>query len=137
MTHQLLTFRVGAHTCAIPVERVQEVLPRRATTDVPLSTPDVDGLLNLRGQVVLSLDLGVLLGLSSRCGDHAQMIVIHRPEDPVALVVDSVGEVLTVEDDQLEEAPSTVAADLRRFVTGALKLEDLLVLVLDVDRVIA
>jgi len=137
MTRQLVSFTVGDRTCAIPIERVQEVLTHRATIPVPLSPPEVDGLANLRGQVVLSLDLGVLLGLSDRAHEQAMMIVIHRPDDPVALVVDAVGDVLTVDRTGIEDAPQTLDAALRPFVTGALTLDDRLVLVLDVEALIA
>ena len=106
MTTQFVTFTLDDKLCGIPVERIVEVLPGRARTPVPLSPPDVAGLVNLRGQVVLSVDLRERLGIPRFVtdDDHEQMmVVVLVGGENVALLVDTIGDVVEVEDEQTEQ----------------------------------
>lgn len=138
MARQLVTFAVGEHLYGIAVERVQEVLPERVTTRVPLAPPDVAGLVNLRGQVVLSLDLRSRLGLPPTPPEIERMIVVVRQgTEPVSLVVDRIGDVAEVDESQFEEPPQTLSESLRQLIVGAYKLPEHLLLSLDIDAVTA
>lgn len=138
MTRQLVTFTVGDNLYGVAVERVQEVLPERTTTRVPLAPPEVAGLVNLRGQVVLSLDLRSRLGLPPATPDIERMIVVVRDgTEPISLVVDRIGEVAEVDESQFEEPPQTLESNLRQLITGAYKLPGKLLLALDVAAVTA
>jgi CheW protein len=138
MSEQLVSFVVGDHLYGIPVEQVQEVLPDRTATHVPLSSPEVAGLVNLRGQVVLSLDLRARLGLSA-CDPHTprMMVVVRREDEPVSLVVDRIGDVASVEASEFEPPPQTLDPGLRPLILGAYKLDGRLLLALDVDAVVS
>lgn len=138
MAAQLVTFVVGDHLYGVGVERVQEVLPERITTRVPLAPADVAGLVNLRGQVVLSLDLRSRLGLPAAPAETERMIVVVRQgSESVSLVVDRIGDVAEVDEAQFEEPPQTLDASLRPLITGAYKLPGQLLLSLDVNAVTA
>ena len=137
MTTQFVTFTLDDKLCGIPVERIVEVLPGRARTPVPLSPPDVAGLVNLRGQVVLSVDLRERLGIPRFVtdDDHEQMmVVVLVGGENVALLVDTIGDVVEVEDEQFETPPQTLPENLRSVIAGASKLPGRLVLALDVDQ---
>ena len=137
MTTQFVTFTLDDKLCGIPVERIVEVLPGRARTPVPLSPPDVAGLVNLRGQVVLSVDLRERLGIPRFVtdDDHEQMmVVVLVGGENVALLVDTIGDVVEVEDEQFETPPQTLPENLRSVIAGAYKLPGRLVLALDVDQ---
>ncbi|MFT0847553.1 chemotaxis protein CheW [Actinomycetaceae bacterium L2_0104] len=136
MSKLLVTFAVGDHFYGLPVERVQEVLPQRVTTLVPLAPADVAGLVNLRGQVVESLDLRSRLGLEPvLAGTERMSVVVRNGANPVSLVVDRIGDVAVVDETQFEEPPSTLDSSLRALIVGAYKLPGQLLLALDVDAV--
>lgn len=136
-TVQYVTFDLAGQVYGIRVERVQEVLPARTTTPVPLAGDDVAGLVNLRGQVVLALDLRARLGLPRRESGEQLMVVVDLGEETVSLLVDSVGDVAEVAAEQFEPPPRTLDASLREVITGAYKRDDGLLLALDVDAVTA
>jgi purine-binding chemotaxis protein CheW len=136
MTATFVTFEVGDHTWGLEVHAVREVLPVHATTRVPRADETIAGLVNLRGQVVLSLDLRTRLGIpGERTPAEQMMIVVDRAAEPISLVVDRIGEVVEVEDADFDDPPRTLGAELRPFVLGAYKLTDRLLLALDVDAV--
>jgi purine-binding chemotaxis protein CheW len=94
---QLVTFRLGGALYGVDVTQVQEVLHQQQRTRVPLAPRTVAGLVNLRGQVVLAVDLRARLALPDRAeGDDPMMVVVRVGGETVSLLVDHVGEVVTV-----------------------------------------
>jgi purine-binding chemotaxis protein CheW len=134
MSTRLVTFTLGDRLCGIPVDRVQEVLPGRARTRVPLAPDDVAGLVNLRGQVVLTVDLRQRLGMAPSETEQ-MMAVVFVGDETVSLLVDRIGDVLVVEEEQFEVSPQTLPEALRAVILGTYKLSDRLLLALDVDAV--
>ncbi|HLS75120.1 MAG TPA: chemotaxis protein CheW [Actinomycetaceae bacterium] len=137
MSSQYVTFTLGDNFYGVGVSRVLEVLPSRGAANVPRSTADVAGLVNLRGQVVLALDLRSRLGLPARGDEEQMMVVVKLDQEPVALLVDQIGDVAEVDDVQFEAPPQTLAPELREVIRGAYKLDQRLLLELDVDAVTA
>ena len=93
---QYCTFVLDGHLFGIPVASVQEVLREQAVTPVPLAAPEVSGLINLRGQIVTSLNLRERLRLAGQPADEQSVSVVVRTLDggAVSLVVDRVGDVV-------------------------------------------
>jgi purine-binding chemotaxis protein CheW len=138
MAAQYCTFRLDGHLFGIPVETVQEVLRHQSMAVVPLAPPEVAGLLNLRGQIVVTVDLRVRLGLPARPdGTPTVSVVVRTHEGTVSLVVDQIGDVLEPSDVMSEPVPETVPAALRSVVDHVCKLEGELMLVLDTDRAVS
>lgn len=134
---QLITFRLAGHHFGIEVEKVQEVLRAQPMTRVPLALPMVVGLINLRGQIVTAIDLRRRLSLPERDANTSPLNVIVRTEsESVSLLVDDIGEVITVDGASFEAVPATVPASTRELVTGVYKLPGRLLLVLDSQRAI-
>lgn len=134
---QLCTARVGDLLLGLDVLSIQEVQSSNDVTVIPQSAPAISGLINLRGQIATAIDLRVVFGVTPRPdSDLIQIVVRHRGE-PVSLLVDEIGEVMTLSDEIFETPPETVDTLTRELVTGAYKLENELLLTLDVDRVIA
>ncbi len=132
------TFHVGGLLVGVEVDLVQEVLGDVATTPVPLADSSVSGLINLRGQIVTAVDARRRLGLAPRiAGIRSTNVVICAAHEPVSLVVDSEGEVVDVEDADVELLPENVSALIRDFVSGVCKVEHNLLLLLDVPRLLA
>ncbi len=137
MSAQYVTFTLGGHLYGVAVSRVLEVLPSREAAHVPRAGADVAGLVNLRGQVVLALDLRSRLGLAARGEEQQMMVVVKLGQEPVALLVDQIGDVAEVDDVQFEAPPQTLTPGLRQVIRGAYKLDQRLLLELDVDAATA
>jgi purine-binding chemotaxis protein CheW len=138
MTTQLATFTLDGHTLGIAVEQVQEVLRDQTRTRVPLAPAQVAGLVNLRGQVLTAIDLRVPLGMRPRDETVEPMVVVVQVDgEPVSLLVDSIGDVVEVDQRDFEPAPDTLTDSTRDLILGAYKLPDRLVLALDADRAVA
>jgi purine-binding chemotaxis protein CheW len=136
-TQQFATFRLGDHLLGLEVERVQEVLRHQRITPVPQADAAVAGLINLRGQVVTALDMRERMALPPRPGGEEPMNVVVRVDDEVlSLLVDSIGDVIDVDEDDFEVPPDTLSGPGRELLRGAYKLDGALLLALDVDRAV-
>ncbi|MCE9607633.1 MAG: chemotaxis protein CheW [Planctomycetia bacterium] len=137
-TRQFCTFYVDDLFLGIDVQQIQEVIRYQTMTRVPLAPAAISGLINLRGQIVTAIDLRRRLGAPLRQPDQPPMnVVVRDGENAVSLLVDRIGDVLEVDDELFESPPSTVRADVRGLITGAYKLPDRLLLVLDRGRALA
>lgn len=134
---QYVTFQVADCRYGIDVTNVQEVLRPQPRTPTPLAPATVAGLVNLRGQVVLAVDLRERLSLASRGDDEPMMVVVRVGAETVGLLVDRVGEVIAVGPETFAEPPQTLPVALRALVRGAHRLPDRLLLVLDVHQAAA
>ncbi len=137
MTRQLCTFTVGDLRLGVDVGDVREVLRRQPTTPVPLAHDDVAGLINLRGEIVTALDLRRRFDLPPADREYHMNVVLVTEEEPVSLVVDSIGEVVTVSEDDFERPPDTASAATATLIVGAYKLEGQLLLLLDTAKALA
>lgn len=134
---QFCTFFIDSLFFGVNVQRVQEVLREQEMTRVPLAPPVVNGLINLRGQIVTAIDLRRRLELRDRAGDRAPMNVVVRTDDgAVSLLVDDIGDVIKVHADTFEPPPETLTGVTRHLIRGIHKLEKQLLLVLDIDRTV-
>lgn len=132
------TFRVGDTAFGIDATDVQEVLRSQPMTKVPLAAADVSGLINLRGQIVVAVDLRKRLLIDEpEAGTEPLNIVVRTDHGPVALIVDDIGDVLEALDSDLEAPPATLAHPTKDMVTAVYKLENELLLILDVARTAA
>src|ERR1700733_4454596 len=107
-------------------------------TRVPLAHPVVRGLINLRGQIVTAIDLRRRLEFDDRPDDQLPLnVVVHTEDGAGSLLVDEIGDVLDVSDDDFELPPETLQGTARELIRGAYKLEDRLLLILDIDRTVS
>jgi len=132
---QFSTFVLDDLYFGVEVLNVQEVIRYQDMTRVPLAPNVVQGLINLRGQIVTAIDLRRRLGLPERQGDVRPMNVVVRTTDGVvSLLVDEIGDVLEVDEADFERAPETISGAARALVTGVYKLKGRLLLALDVEQ---
>jgi purine-binding chemotaxis protein CheW len=132
---QLCTFGVDDLLFGVDVTRVQEVIRFQEMTAVPLAPAIVRGLINLRGQIVMAVDLRARLGLPPQPEGNLPMNVVIRSTDgSVSLLVDNIGDVIEVSEDAFEVPPSTMASHHRQVVDAVCKLPNQLLLVLDPER---
>ena len=134
---QIVNFTVDNIHYGVPVEQVREVRDMQAVTPVPGSPPYVEGVTNLRGQVITVVDLRKRLGLSGGSGAAAgKIMIIDNDKSAVGVVVDSVTEVSTLKEGDVERN-SEVTAALGDFIMGVGKQSDHLSLILDVSKIVA
>lgn len=132
---QFCTFYLNHLLFGIASQKIQEVVTYRELRPVPLAPPVVSGLMNLRGQVVVALELRRQLELPERPSNQIPVcLVVHSSVGTVCLIADEVGNVVEVEDDTFEPSPQTLSERLRSVILGVHKLEGQLLHVLDTDR---
>jgi purine-binding chemotaxis protein CheW len=133
--HHLSSFFAGNLLLGIAVEKVQEVAGYVEMTPIPLVPRKVRGLINLRGQIVTAIDLRDCLELAERPTGQAPVNVILRTDDGFAsLLVDSVGEIVEVDENDFELPPENLRGGVREMIQGAYKLDDRLIHVLNLER---
>jgi purine-binding chemotaxis protein CheW len=135
--HQYCTFYLDGRYFGLDVLTVQEIIRYQVLTRVPLAPPVVRGLINLRGQIVTSIDLRRRLNIPERPADQVPLNVVVQTDDgAVSLLVDEIGDVLEVSDNLFERPPETLNGTARDLIRGAYKLPDRLLLILDTERTV-
>lgn len=134
---QFATFFVADLFFGVDVLCVQEVLRFQQMTSVPQAPEVIEGLINLRGQIVTAIDMRRRLQLPPRDSDKAPINVVVRTEDgAVSLLVDEIGDVLDVDSATWERTPEGLDGCARELIRGVFKLKDRLLLVLDAERTV-
>jgi purine-binding chemotaxis protein CheW len=134
---QFSTFFVADLFFGVDVLHVQEVLRAQQMTSVPQAPNVIEGLINLRGQIVTAIDMRRRLGLPQRSGDLAPMNIVVRTMDGAAsLLVDEIGDVLDMDSATYERPPQNLDPAARELIRGVYKLKDRLLLVLDEERTV-
>lgn len=134
----LCSFWLGDLLFALDVADVQEVLRPHTLTAVPTAPEVVTGLMNLRGQIVVTCDVRHRFGLGHVVDAAGSMTVVLRtPDGPLALLVDRIGEVIEVPVDGVEPTPSTVDPAIARLLVGAHQLPDRLLLEIATGELVA
>ena len=137
-TQQFCTFFLQDQLFGVPVQQDQEVIRYLEMTRVPLVPPVIRGLINLRGQIVMAIDLRRRFGMVDRLDSELPMNIVVRTEDgAVSFLVDDIGDVIEVSKDTLEAPPATLRGPVRRMLLGVYKLANQLLLELDINTVIA
>jgi purine-binding chemotaxis protein CheW len=137
-SRQLCTFYVAGLCFGVDVADMQEVLRAQPITPVPLTPPELAGIMNLRGQIVMAVDLRRRMGLPADAGPPSSMNVIVRVDGaPVSLLVDRIGDVVDVSEADWEPPPDTLEGLARALIPGVYKRKQGLLLELDVARTVA
>ena len=131
-----VTATVGGQLFGLPIERVQDVFVLDRLTRVPLATPEIAGVLNLRGRIVTAIDMRRRLGLPPGEAGRRMAIGIECKGESYGLLIDVIGEVMRLPAAGRVGNPVNVEARLARVAAGVHRLEDRLLVVLDVDRVL-
>jgi purine-binding chemotaxis protein CheW len=134
---QFSTFFVADLFFGVDVLHVQEVLRSQQMTPVPQAPRVIEGLINLRGQIVTAIDMRRRLGLPKRSGDLAPMNIVVRTMDGAAsLLVDEIGDVLDMDSVNFELPPQNLDPAARELIRGVYKPKDRLLLVLDEEKTV-
>ena len=135
--HEYVTAMIGGQLFGLPILRVQDVFAPERLTCVPLAPLEIAGVLNLRGRIVTLIDMRRRLGLGQReDGGPAMAVGVESRGESYGLLIDTVGEVLKLDDMACEPNPTNLDPRLASVSTGIYRLDGQLLMVLDVDRVL-
>jgi len=135
-SQQFCTFYLANCLFGIEISKVQEVLQHLELTEVPLAPSTIRGVMNLRGQIVIAVDLRRSLELPEQPpGKTPIHVVVRTAEDAVSLLVDEIGDVVEVGEQTFEPPPETLRGRVRSMILGVHQLNERLMHVLDVEKV--
>ena len=136
---QAFVVRAGGHPWALPAQAVQAVFRIAAIAPVPLAPPAIEGLVNLRGRVVVAVNLARRLLGADQTGigsGPSLAVAIEHGADVFALTIDDVGDVASIGPTDRMDLPPHVPADLARLTKAWFRTRDGLVPLLDIDRLV-
>ncbi len=132
---QLVTFGLGEEEFAVDILKVQEINRMMSLTRVPSSPPEVEGVINLRGKIIPVVDLRRRFSLPpAERSAQSRIVVVEVHGRVIGFVVDRVSEVLRISRSIVEPAPAMVCSVDSDFIEGVGKLEDRLLILLDLAR---
>jgi purine-binding chemotaxis protein CheW len=138
MENQIVVFELGSELYGMDIAAVESIIKMQTITRLPHSPEFVEGVTNLRGKVLPIIDLRRRFGLPPQeSNKNSRIIVISVNRTEVGMIVDGVSEVLTVPDQAVEPAPAIAATVNSVFITGIAKIDERLVILLDLERVLS
>lgn len=136
-TDEFVTIEIAGQLFGLPIGQVEDVFMPEAITDVPLSNPEIAGVLNLRGRIVTAIDMRKRLGLPPRSDDGVPMAVgIQYSQESYGLIIDKVGEVLRLGQSTYEKNPANLDPRWSSISGGVHRLQGQLLVLLDVNKIL-
>ncbi len=135
-SEEYVTALIDGQLFGIPVLSVQDVLGPQALANIPLAPPEVAGSLNLRGRIVTAIDLRKRLGMEPADREKSMSIVVDHHGELYSLLIDEVGEVLSVPMQNYERNPATLDPRWRDVSQGIFRLDGRLLVILQVQRLL-
>ena len=134
---EFLIIHIGSQKFGVPVLQIQDVLGPQSITPIPLAPRGVAGALNLRGRIVTTIDVRESLNLKDISETSRNMsVVVEHDQELYSLVIDNVGDVLDLDDSLYENNPPTLEPGLKDVSSGIYRLENELLIILDVSKLL-
>lgn len=135
---QLVSFNIGEEEFGIDILKVQEIIRTMEITKMPNTPEFIEGVINLRGRVIPIIDLRIKLGMQKREHDKStRIIVVEIADQTVGFIVDAVSEVLRIPKNITEAPPAIVSGINSDYITAVGKLEDRLLILLDLEKTLS
>jgi purine-binding chemotaxis protein CheW len=135
---QLVSFKIGEEEFGIDILTVQEINRMLQITKVPNTPEFIEGVINLRGRIIPVLDLRVKLGMTKKShGKNTRIVVVNLNDRTIGFIVDEVSEVLRIPKNITETPPDLVGGVNSDYITSIGKLEDRLLILLDLDKILS
>ncbi|HBT49545.1 MAG: Chemotaxis signal transduction protein [Caldanaerobacter subterraneus] len=137
MPKQIVVFKLNSEDFCVDINQVVEIIRLQTIIKVPDAPSFVEGITNLRGTVIPIIDLKKRFNLpTSEKNENNRIIVVNVTERPVGFIVDSVTEVLRVEDSTIQEAPDIIKGIGREYITSIINLNGRLIINLDLHKIL-
>jgi len=135
---QIVIFNLGKEEFGVNINEVREIIRMEQITNIPNTSEYIEGVINLRGGIIVVIDLAMKLGLPTKKSDNnTRIIVIEVNKNTVGMVVDSATEVLRLKGDQVEPAPAVITEKINSdYIEGVGILDERLLILLDLARVL-
>jgi len=134
---QLVSFRLAQEEYGIEITKIQEIILMGEITRVPQTPHYIKGLINLRSTVIPIVDLRLRFGMSEEeVTDETRIMVVNVVGKTIGIIVDAVSEVLRVNEEQIAPPPPTVAGLGQEYLTGLVKFDSRLLIMLDIDQIL-
>ena len=135
--NEFLTFNLADQIFGVSVLQVNDVLGPQRITRMPLAPPSIAGVMNLRGRIVTAVDVRRCLDQKPReNADESMSVVVEENGELFSLIIDSVRDVLSIGQDQMESVPATLDPAWQAVASSIHKLENRLVVILDVNQLL-
>jgi purine-binding chemotaxis protein CheW len=133
---QSILFQMGNEYYGLPISQVKEIIKPLPITRFPKSPPYVEGVIDLRGKILPIINLRILFGLQPLpITEDSRFVDVQLGNLSIGIIVDSVSEVVRISRQQIEPAPPIVAGVEGKYLTGIARVEDRLILLLDLDEI--
>ena len=137
LEQKFVTVYVGDQIVGLPILAVRDVLNPVLITRVPLASPEIVGLINLRGRIVTAIDIKAKLGLPPLDNLHERKsVVVEHKDELYALYIDSVGDVLSLTNSSFEPNPANLEQSWKDISEGVYRLEGKILVILDIDKLL-
>lgn len=136
-TQQLVKFQVGDDTFGIEITQIYQILKPQQIFKVPNAPQYIEGLLNLRGKVLTIFNLRIRFGLPAKENDeNTRIITVNIGDYLLGFIVDSVTEIIRIQDEEIESTPSVLKDFDKRYLSGIAKVEEKLILLLNFKEIL-
>lgn len=134
---QFVKFYIGDEAFGIEIKQIFQILKPQEIFKVPNTSPFIEGLLNLRGKVMTVFNLRKRFNMPDKENDeNTKILIINMNELLLGFTVDSVSEIIRVPDEDIVETPPTLNTFDKRYLSGVAKLDDKLILLLDLEKIL-
>ena len=140
--NKFLVFELSDEYYAVSVQATREIIRIMEITDVPKAPPFIKGVINLRGKIIPVIDLRIKFGLVEKQYDEKTCIIIieineEEKSRPMGVIVDTVSEVLNIQDDEIAPPPEFNNQDQMDFLYGIGKIKDRIIWLLNLDKIVS
>lgn len=134
---QMVAFKLEKEEFAVNIQQVREVLKMTQVTPLPRSARFIEGVINLRGEVIPVVDLRKRFELETQENkEETRIIIVEIRDNKVGLIVDSVTEVLRLPASSIQPPPSGIAGTRTDFIKGVGKIDDRLLILLNLEKIL-
>lgn len=136
---QLVVFRLRDEEFGVDIKQVREIVRMMAITHLPEAPGFIEGVINLRGQVIAVIDLARQFELAPQkeLPKSARIVVVEAKDQTIGMIVDEVPEVLRISTDSIEPTPEVIQTEIRQdYIKGVGKMEDRLLILVDLEKVL-
>ncbi len=135
-TDQHIVFELGSENFGIRITEVQEIIKPQEVTRLPKSADFIEGIINLRGEIIIIIDLRKRLGFSTEGAEKTRILIVNMNGQGIGFVVDDASEVISISDDIISETATGITGIRDEFLAGVGRLENRLIILLNLNRLL-